>query len=204
MTIFSIFALTVALLLLAITPGPGVFATIALALTGHRRSVLALIVGIVIGDLIYMTVAVFGLATMARELGDLFIIVKICGGAYLIWLGVKIWHSEPQCLDNSIKKDPRPYSRNLISGLLITLSNPKVILFYCGFLPTFVDLSILTWIDYVMITVTVGVVIGSVLITYAYLAGRIGRILSNAPAARGLNRIAAGVMATTGIAIVVE
>ena len=90
---------------------------------------------------------------------------------------------------------------NFATGLAITLSNPKVILFYCGFLPTFLDLSALTLIDLVIVVTIITIVLGCVLGTYAFLASRARRMFTNQQALRRLNRAAGGVMVATGVAI---
>ena len=84
------------MLVLAASPGPGVFATIARALASGFRPSLAVIGGIVLGDVIFLLFAAFGLSMVARALGNMFFIVKICGGAYLIWLGIRIWFKKPE------------------------------------------------------------------------------------------------------------
>lgn len=89
MTIYSAIGFSVAMLILAASPGPGVFATVARALASGFRSALAVICGIVLGDIIFLLFAAFGLSMVARVLGNMFFIVKICGGAYLVWLDRK-------------------------------------------------------------------------------------------------------------------
>ena len=81
MTIYSAIGFSVAMLVLAASPGPGVFATVARALASGFRPSLAVISGIVLGDVIFLLFAAFGLSMVARVLGNLFFIVKICGGA---------------------------------------------------------------------------------------------------------------------------
>lgn len=201
MTLISIIGLSVAMLILAASPGPGVFATVARSLASGFRPALSVILGIVVGDIIYLMFAIFGLSMIAQTLGELFIIVKLCGGAYLFWLGFRIWFSEPAATE-SVQPHRKPLgSGNIISGLLITLSNPKVILFYCGFLPTFIDLSILNVVDIAMIACVVTFVLSSVLMIYAFLASRARQLFSSPVAIRRLNRSAGGVMMASGVAI---
>lgn len=95
MTIESSIAFTIAMIILAASPGPGVFATVAQALAGGFRSTLEVIAGIVAGDLVFLLLAVFGLSALARTLGEFFIVIKIAGGCYLIWLGIKMWLAKP-------------------------------------------------------------------------------------------------------------
>ena len=204
MTFYSAFGFAVAMLVLAASPGPGVFATTARAMASGFRPTLAVIWGIVLGDIIFLLFAAFGLSMVARVLGNLFFMVKICGGAYLIWLGIKIWLQKPETIQNHQNSDTRSNWGNFVSGLIITLSNPKVILFYCGFLPTFLDLSVLTIIDLALIVAIITLVLSGVLITYAYLASRARKLFTHERAVKRLNRAAGGVMVAAGVAIAVR
>jgi len=190
------------MLVLAASPGPGVFATVARALASGFRPSFAVICGIVVGDVIYLLFAVFGLSMVAKALGNMFFIVKICGGAYLIWLGVRIWFKKPA----PVTENQNIQSRwgNFASGLVITLSNPKVILFYCGFLPTFFDLSALTLIDLIIVVTIITIVLGGVLGIYAFLASQARRMFTNRQAVRRLNRTAGAVMVGAGLVIAIR
>ncbi len=204
MTIYSAVGFSVAMRVLAASPGPGVFATIARALASGFRPSLAVICGIVLGDVIFLLFAAFGLSMVAQVLGNLFFIVKICGGGYLIWLGVRIWFKKPEPVAANQNLNTHSQWGNFASGLVITLSNPKVILFYCGFLPTFLDLSALTLIDLVIVVTIITIVLGCVLGTYAFLASRARRMFTNQQAVRRLNRAAGGVMVAAGVAIAIR
>ena len=204
MTIYSAIGFSVAMFILAASPGPGVFATVARALASGLRPALAVICGIVLGDIIFLLFAAYGLSMVARVLGNLFFIVKICGGAYLIWLGIKIWFKNPEPVAGGQDPDTRSQWGNFASGLVITLSNPKVILFYCGFLPTFLDLTTLTIIDLALVVAIITAVLGVVLGAYAYLASRARKMFTNKRSVRRLNRAAGGVMVAAGVAIAVR
>jgi threonine/homoserine/homoserine lactone efflux protein len=201
LTLYSAVGFAVAMLVLAASPGPGVFTTTARALASGFRPALAVIWGIVLGDIMFLLFAAFGLSMVARILGNLFFLVKVCGGVYLVWLGIKIWLQRPE----SVLSDQNPAARskwgNFASGLIITLSNPKVILFYCGFLPTFFDLSALTLIDLAFVAAIIAAVLGGVLTTYAYLASRARKLFTHERAVRRLNRAAGGVMVAAGVVI---
>jgi len=204
LTVYSAIGFSVAMLVLAASPGPGVFATIARALASGFRPSLAVICGIVLGDVIFLLFAAFGLSMVAQALGNMFFIVKICGGAYLIWLGVRIWLKKPEPVIGNQNRNIHSQWGNFATGLVITLSNPKVILFYCGFLPTFLDLSALTLIDLVIVVTIITAVLGCVLGTYAFLASRARRMFTNQQAVRRLNRAAGGVMVAAGVAIAIR
>lgn len=200
MSSLSILSLALAMFVLAATPGPGVFATISRSLASGFVPSLGVIAGIVTGDIIFLLFAILGMSVIAQLMGNLFVVIKIIGGAYLVFLGVKIWISKPMPVQEAKEKKSMRYG-NYLSGLGITLSNPKVILFYCGFLPTFMDLSSLGLLDIGMVAITVSLVLSSVLIFYAYLANRARLFFSSTRSVKLLNRTAGGVMIATGVAI---
>ena len=204
MTIYSAIGFSVAMLILAASPGPGVFATVARALASGFRPALAVICGIVLGDIIFLLFAAFGLSMVAQALGNMFFIVKICGGAYLVWLGVRIWLKNPESRSGVPDLDTRSRWGNFASGLVITLSNPKVILFYCGFLPTFLDLSTLTVFDLAIVVAIITAILAGVLGTYAYLASRARKMFTSKRSVRRLNRAAGSVMVAAGVTIAVR
>lgn len=203
MSLLSLIGLAGAMFLLAATPGPGVFATVARALASGVRHASVVIIGIVIGDLLFLMLAIFGLAVLAEALGELFLLVKYLGAGYLIWLGVRLWRT-PTARHAIREVKELSWRANLLSGLVITLGNPKVILFYLGFLPTFVDLSQLSGQDVVVIALIVSVVLAGVLFGYAYAADRARRLFRSGRANRNLNRSAGSVMIATGVVLAVR
>ena len=122
----------------------------------------------------------------------------------MIWLGIKIWLKDPQTLTETQKSDIRSPWGNFVSGLVVTLSNPKVILFYCGFLPTFINLSTLAVYDLAIIVAIITAVLTGVLGSYAYLASRARKMFTRRRSIRRLNRAAGGVMVAAGVTIAVR
>lgn len=215
MTAHSLLALALALFVLAVTPGPGVFAVLSAALGRGLPTALALTVGIICGDMIFLLLAMAGLTVLAESMGDLFLVVRLGGAAYLIWLGVGLWRGadkarpmatptgDTACDDGAPQPSPTPLrlARTLCGGLALTLGNPKVIVFYVGFLPTFVDLRTLDASGAALVAATTVCVVGSVLGGYAVMAARARRLLSTPRATRLLHRGAGAVMVGTGAAI---
>jgi len=197
MSLLSLAAFAGAMFLLAITPGPGVFATVARALASGFGHAAVVVLGIVLGDLVFLLLAIYGLAAAAGLLGDFFTLVKLGGAAYLAWLGVKLWRSRTIATTTTAIEETN-WSANLVSGLVITLGNPKVILFYLGFLPAFVDLQTLQTADVLMIAIVVSLVLGATMLGYAYAAARARRLFQSPKAKRLLNRTSGGVMIATG------
>lgn len=201
MTVASTIALVIAVFILGITPGPAVFATIARAMASGLRPAFAFNIGVVLGDIALMLLAVFGLAAVAQAMGDWFVIVKIVGGVYLVWLGWQLWTSEPA--------EPRPdqlvaarqFRRNLAGGFVLTLGNPKAIAFYAAFLPTFIDLRTVNAADIAVIATVIAAVLTTTNMTYGLLAARARRLFKSRRAMRRLNRGAGTMMIGAGVAV---
>jgi len=203
MTLYTILSFVAAMFVLAITPGIGVFTTISRALASGFYNASFVVLGIVLGDIIFLLLAIFGLSFIANLLGDLFILVKYIGGAYLLYLGYRIITASEKdttiegVYELSVKK-------NFLTGLFITLSNPKVILFYLGFLPTFVDLHHLTGIDIVIISTIVATVLGGMMLGYAYSAHRAQQIFRSKASKKRMNMVAGSVMMGAGGALILK
>jgi threonine/homoserine/homoserine lactone efflux protein len=196
-------AFAAAVSLFAATPGPAIVACVAWALSAGFASTLSFAAGIVFGDVVFLLFAIYGLAAVATVLDELFLTVRVLGGLYLIWLGWRAWRSD---VDVPVSENPSGSSagHGFRAGLLLTLGNPKVILFYLGFLPAFMDLSELSGRDVAwVVTLLVGVLM-SVNSAYAWAAaGARGWIRSSA-AVRRLNRGAGMVMAAIGAYVVLK
>lgn len=145
MSLESAITFFIAIFIFSITPGPGVFAIIARSMTKGARSSVALCAGMAVSDIVYLIMACFGLAAIATTWEEVFLAIRYAGAAYLIYLGWKMWHStsvgigDQAAAGNASKEGVASF----IQGFMISASNPKVILFYVAFLPTFMDVTLL-------------------------------------------------------------
>ncbi len=199
MTVQAILALILALSIFVASPGPGVFAVIARALSHGFLASLSFIVGVIIGDLTYLSLAILGLSAIATAFGQLFILVKILGGFYLIYLALK---SIRTAKDNSEAAQGK--KQGFLGGLLLTLANPKVILFYLGFLPSFVDLNNLTLNSAAILVLIVALVILFVLGSYAFFAARLRGFFQNEQARAQLKRVSGVFLLAIGIIVIIK
>jgi threonine/homoserine/homoserine lactone efflux protein len=195
-------AFAAALAVAVAIPGPGIFAVVSCALGRGFREALALIAGVIAGDLVYFTLAVLGMAALARSMGELFIIIKLAGAAYLIWLGVKLWRQPPVPMtaeDGGISR--RGFRRSMLGGFMVTISNPKTIAFYAGLLPTFVDLEKLSAGDALAMGLTVVLIVGLIPSAYALAASASRRFLAQPSRLKIMNRAAGTMMIGTGVTV---
>lgn len=124
-------AVTVFLLI----PGPGNLALITSTGKGGWRAGMACCLGVMAADQVLMWLAVAGVATLLAAYPAAFHAVQWVGAAYLAWLGYKLLTAKPGDAP-AIQIQPRQYFRQ---GALITLMNPKAIVFYMAFFPMFVN-----------------------------------------------------------------
>lgn len=200
MTIQSSIAFVLTMMLFVASPGPGVMGCVAVALRRSLKNSAAFIAGMIMGDIVYLIFAVFGLTAIAQNFGTIFHIIRVLGGFYLLYLAYKLWTSRPL---GEIDEKPSRGRNNLIAGFFITISNPKVIIFYCGFLPNFMNLAALGTKDILIVSCLVAFVISLVMGSYSYLAARTGHVLSKR-SGRLINRSAGAVLATAGTMLILK
>ena len=141
----TLLAFTVALTIAAFLPGPGMTAVVARALAVGFRGTLPLVLGMILGDLTFLACAALGLAALANTFETVFTVVKWAGAAYLVFLAFQLWTAKPQADEVSAENGAqRSFLRVTIGGLVLTLGNPKTIVFYMALLPSVIDLATLT------------------------------------------------------------
>jgi threonine/homoserine/homoserine lactone efflux protein len=141
------------------------------------------------------------MALIAQAMGQLFAIVKIGGGLYLLYLGYKYWTAEVSDVAEVV---PESAGRGFLTQLGITLSNPKAIAFFVALQPTAIDLDKLNWVGYLELVAATLVLIPTVTMAYAGLAARLKDFVASVKARRRINKGAGMVMAGAGIAIMVK
>jgi len=198
MTPESALTFFLAIFIFGITPGPGVFAILARAMMDGSRACFMLSLGMVISDILYLIAACLGLATIATHWGELFSVIRIVGAIYLFYLGWKMWTAPIDVDAVPTRPNKKGHGLSFLQGFLISASNPKVILFYIAFLPTFMDLSALQANDIVLACVLtlIGLMLGLMLI--AGFASRARRLFRSPKAIQRLNRSAGSLMVGAG------
>lgn len=128
----------VASLILAVTPGPGVFYIVTRSLAEGKSHGLASVAGVALGNLGNAVGAAFGLAALLAASATAFTLIKYAGALYLVYLGLRALFSPRPEFTTTLQTSGR-LSRTFRDGFIVALLNPKTLLFFSAFLPQFMD-----------------------------------------------------------------
>ncbi|HXP75117.1 MAG TPA: LysE family translocator [Stellaceae bacterium] len=202
-TVAALMGFALALMVAAGSPGPSIAALVARVLTSSLRDVLPFLAAMWIGEAIWLTVTVAGLAVVAQAFAVLFVVIKFMGVGYLLWLAWKMWTAPTDIASRELPAGQRPW-RMFLAGMAITLGNPKIMVFYLAVVPTILDLGHLDLAAWVELTLTMLIVLIGIDLGWAVTAARARRLLKNRRAVRVANRTSAVVMVGAAAAIAAE
>jgi homoserine/homoserine lactone efflux protein len=172
----SYFAFIIAATALAIVPGPTVTVIIANSLKYGTRAGLMNVLGTQVGVLIWLGIAALGLGAAIRYMGVWFDLLRYVGAAYLVWLGVKLFRSKGDLAFAAERA--RPNGSFMLQGLVVILSNPKMLVLFGALIPPFIPQGA----DVMQSTLKLGITFAAIALlgdsTYALLAGSVGKWLS--------------------------
>ena len=192
-------AFVIATAIMISLPGPSVLLTVAHGITHGCHRALVTVAGATTGVAVQLAVAVIGLASLLHVVAEAFEWVRWAGAAYLIYLGIKQWRSA-----NAIAAGTAPTAsgRNLfLQGLIITIPNPKSLIFIAAFLPQFIDASRPLETQLAIIVPTFLVITFSVTALWAVAAGGARRFLSSPRALKAVARVSGGMMVGAGVGL---
>jgi len=185
---------------LVIAPGPDMLYVITRGVTQGRTAGMLSAVGVVCGILVHTTAAALGLTLILQTSALAFLIVKVLGAIYLIYLGIKAWQDETAF---SLQASPLrvSFQRVFWQGVLSNLLNPKIAVFFLAFLPQFVDRTS-SHVTYQM--VPLGLTFAGFglcfLMGMGYFSGTIGGWLNCRPRyTRFMQRLAGGILIGLGV-----
>ncbi len=182
------------------TPGPGIAALVARVLAHGLKGVAPFILGFVVGDMIWLTLAGTGLSALAHAFANVFIVVKWVGAAYVLYLAYRM-ATVPVAAAEAAPAASRGF-RAFLGALSLTLGNPKVMIFFLSIMPLVVDVKALTLAGLLEIAGLSAVVISAVMTGYGLAADRARALFRSRRAMRVVHRTSAGVMAGVAVAVV--
>lgn len=201
MTLAGFATYSVALAIAAVIPGPQIVALVAHAMSSGYRRAFWMTAGMVIGDVLYLSAVLAGLAYIAESFSILLIAIKWAGVAYLCWLAVQFWRAGNVVHEVGSRSRNDRRSNALISGILVTLGNPKSILFYVALLPTIIDLDAIGTSDVIILLGLTTVILSLAQLPFVILAAKARNVLRTPRALKIFNRAAAVTMGGAAVTI---
>ena len=187
--------LTATLIVLAI-PGPTIMLVVGYALADGARTIWRTVPGVALGDLTALTVSLAGLGAVLAASALLFTALKWIGGAYLIYLGVKLWRTRAT-FAAAVGQERAPLAMTG-HAFAVTALNPKSILFFVAFVPQFITptLPVLPQLFVIGATFLVLAIVNAA--AYGLLAGRIRTTMQRPRALKAVNRIGGTILIGAG------
>jgi len=145
--LIGVFAIFIPALIL---PGPDFVAVVRSSMTYGTRAGLLTTLGVSMGLCLYATLSLLGLSAILVQYQWLTWAVRLLGGAYLVWLGIKLLRAKPRDVEIDPASRP-PGKRAILFGFLVTLTNPKAIVLFASVFATAVTASTPHWLMGVMI-----------------------------------------------------
>ena len=197
MDLLTLLSLVIATFVYAISPGPGLFAVLAISTRFGPLPAIWLSIGHAIGDIIYVALAMLALNALAELISDSMLYVKVLGASYLIFIGYQQFRSRGVSFEQSTKKSS--ILKLLLAGFIIGVTNPKTIIFYLSFLPIFIDLNNLTLATEVQVIVSIGATVFFVLSLANILGIRLRKHIENPGTIKRINQVTGITMIFVGI-----
>lgn len=196
---FAAFVLASAIVLAI--PGPTILLVVTSSLNHGPAIRRATVAGVVTGDLVAMTAAMLGAGAILMASSQLFTALRVAGGAYLIWLGIRTWRSRGgswEVREESVG-DPR---RIFAETFAVTATNPKSIAFFVAFVPQFINPA-LPWLPQTVAMIVAFVILGGINATaYSWLAGRARGAMGRPRTRQRVAKVSGSVLVAGGAAVI--
>jgi homoserine/homoserine lactone efflux protein len=182
-------------------PGPSVCFTVAYALKHGTRSTLSTILGQLAANCCQIVIVLFGMSSILERSVVFFQMLKICGAAYLIYLGIRQWTSGRPQVYMEKRTSAQASRKAFLDGFVVCGINPKAILYYAALLPQFIIQTGDERVQMIILAGTSIIVAAVVLIFYTLLADQTRRWFVMKRFWKTQNRLAGVLMVGAGVAL---
>ena len=191
-------AFVAAAAVMILIPGPTTLMVMGHTMaSGWRIGALSLI-GVTLGDIGAIALSVLGFSALLATSAEAFTVMKWLGAGYLVWLGVKLWRAPPA--DLTPASQSRSSAGNAIAQtFLVTLLNPKGILFFAAFLPQFIDPAKPLLPQVIVLTVTLNVLAASIQGCWIAAMGRARNRIISPLTLKNMNRAGGAMLVGAGL-----
>ena len=193
-------AFVVAATIMIALPGPSVLLTVAHSVSFGWRHALSTVAGATGGIAVQLIVAAIGLTSLLNAVAEAFEWLRWAGAGYLVYLGIKQWRNANQPLEFGTVSVSK--TNLFVQGLVITIPNPKSLIFIAAFLPQFIDTARPLWLQFILIVPTFLLITFTVTSVWALVAGKVSGFLQGRRAFQSVLRTAGGLMIIAGAGLV--
>lgn len=193
------FAFVVATIIMIASPGPSVLLTVAHTISFGWQRALSTVAGATVGVAFQLMIASIGLTSLLNTIADAFEWFRWAGAAYLIYLGIKQWRSAGVPLEFDTPSETG--SKLFIQGLVITIPNPKSLIFIAAFLPQFIDTTRSLGLQFALIVPTFLMITFIVTSIWVLVAEKASWFLQSQSAFRLLLQASGGLMVMAGLGL---
>ncbi|RYX98203.1 MAG: LysE family translocator [Comamonadaceae bacterium] len=198
MTLSTYLLYLAAVALLVLTPGPTMLMCMTTSLNHGPRKAMASAAGSVTAVLGVMVLSAMGMGALLATSATAFLVAKIIGAAYLIYLGIKTFRSDAAVFDPTAATTARSSRASYLKGLMVGASNPKAILFFAAFFPQFINPAAPFVPQFAVLALTFMAFELTVLTLCSLGVARIAPMMRASGPARWFNRISGGLFTLMG------
>ncbi len=180
-------------------PGPSVLLTVAHSISfGWKRGIIT-VAGATMGIAVQLTIAAIGLTSLLNAVSQAFEWLRWAGAIYLIYLGIKQWRSANDSLE--LETSSMAKKNLFFQGLVVTIFNPKSLLFIAAFLPQFINTAVPVGVQFIIIMPTFLVITFTVTSVWALVAGKASKFFRSQRALQAVSRTSGGLMVVAGVGL---
>lgn len=184
--------------ILVIIPGPTVLLVVAYALGAGRKTALWTVLGVFLGDLVAITASVLGLGVLLAASATLFTILKFVGGAYLIYLGYRLFTAPVEAGRIEARAAASSGPKMALHSFAVTATNPKGLVFFVAFLPQFLNPAAPAPPQLLIMVATFTVIAAINALVYALAAGTLRTRITQPRVLKWMNRGGGAALAAMG------
>lgn len=185
--------------ILLVIPGPTILTVISYSISHGKRANVPLIIAVALGDSTALVLSLLGLGALLAASAFWFTAIKLVGGLYLVYLGIKMLRSGINATDVPLPAAPASRWKVFANTYLVTALNPKGIVFFVAFLPQFLDVNAPVTPQLWVLAVTFVVLAAINATLYAVFASSARRLLTSARAQRRFNFAGGSLLSMAGV-----
>ncbi|PJI37500.1 LysE family translocator [Ferrovibrio sp.] len=184
--------------IMILIPGPTTMMVLGHTMAGGPRNGAVSLIGVTLGDICAITLSMLGFSALLAASAEAFTAMKWLGAAYLVWLGIQLWRAPPMELTPTQEK--RATARGaILQTFIVTLLNPKGILFFAAFLPQFIDPAKPLWPQVIVLMLTFDLLAAAIQGFYIFAMGRARNRIASPRVLKTMNRVGGAMLVGAGL-----